>query len=66
MNALLAVPSTAPGGFTSPVSVHFGHCDAFTLIALRDGNIEKTSILPTPTISTAAAWCRSIFWQNRV
>jgi predicted Fe-Mo cluster-binding NifX family protein len=48
MNALLAIPSTAPGGLASPVSAHFGHCDAFTLIELRDGKIGKTGVLPTP------------------
>jgi predicted Fe-Mo cluster-binding NifX family protein len=48
MNALLAVPSMAPGGLDASVSGHFGHCDAFTLIALRDGKIEKTFVMPAP------------------
>ena len=41
MNAMLAVPLMAPGGLDASVSAHFGHCDAFTLIALRDGKIEE-------------------------
>lgn len=48
MNAVLAVPSMAPGGLASPVSAHFGHSDAFTLVALRDGRIETATVLPTP------------------
>jgi predicted Fe-Mo cluster-binding NifX family protein len=48
MNALLAVPSMAPGGLDASVSGHFGHCDAFTLVALRDGKIEKTTVLEAP------------------
>ena len=48
MNALLAVPSMAPGGLDASASAHFGHCDAFTLVSLRDGKIEKTSVVPAP------------------
>ena len=48
MNALLAVPSTAPGGLDASVSAHFGRCDAFTLIALRDGKIEETRVMQAP------------------
>jgi predicted Fe-Mo cluster-binding NifX family protein len=48
MNAVIAIPSEAPGGLGAAVSDHFGHCDAFTLIALRDGRIEATRVLPTP------------------
>ena len=48
MDALLAVPSVAPGGLDAPVSAHFGHCDAFTLVGLRDGRIEKTMVMQAP------------------
>ena len=48
MNALLAVPSVAPGGLDASVSEHFGHCDAFTLVGLRDGKIDRTLVLNTP------------------
>lgn len=48
MNALLAVPSMAPGGLDASVSSHFGHCDAFTLVALRDGRIEATKVMEAP------------------
>ena len=49
MNAVIAVPSVSPGGLESEVSAHFGHCDAFTLVALHDGKVEKTTILPPPS-----------------
>ena len=48
MKAVLAVPSMAPGGLDAAVSAHFGHCDAFTLIALSDGEIEQTTVMPAP------------------
>ena len=48
MNALLAVPSMAPGGLDAAVSAHFGRCGAFTLIALRNGRIEKTMVMQAP------------------
>ena len=48
MNTLLAVPCTAPGGLSASPSDHFGHCDVFTLIELRDGRIENTRVLPAP------------------
>ena len=48
MDALLAVPSMAPGGLDASVSAHFGHCDAFTLIGLRNGKIERTLVMQAP------------------
>ncbi|TAH65995.1 MAG: dinitrogenase iron-molybdenum cofactor biosynthesis protein [Rhodopseudomonas palustris] len=48
MNTLLAIPSKAPGGLDASPSAHFGHCDAFTLVALHDGKIENTSVVPVP------------------
>jgi predicted Fe-Mo cluster-binding NifX family protein len=34
------------GGLDGKRSGHFGHCDVFTLIDVKDGAIEKVSILP--------------------
>ncbi len=48
MNELLAVPSTAPGGLAAPVSAHFGRCDVFTLIELKDGQIDNTRTVTAP------------------
>jgi FKBP-type peptidyl-prolyl cis-trans isomerase 2/predicted Fe-Mo cluster-binding NifX family protein len=40
---LIAIPSDAPGGLDAPISAHFGHCAAFTLVRVDDkelGNVE--------------------------
>ncbi|BBO75268.1 dinitrogenase iron-molybdenum cofactor biosynthesis [Desulfosarcina widdelii] len=42
----IAVPSMEAGGLNGKRSGHFGHCDVFTLIDVKDGAIEKVSILP--------------------
>ena len=41
MNLLLAVPSNNPGGLEAIRSDHFGHCDLFTLVTIKDGAIDK-------------------------
>jgi predicted Fe-Mo cluster-binding NifX family protein len=48
MNAIIAVPSMSPGGLDAAASPHFGHCDVFTLVEVRDGIVGKTTTLPTP------------------
>jgi len=45
----IAVPSMETGGLDGKRSGHFGHCDVFTLIDVKDGAIEKVSILPNQT-----------------
>ncbi len=42
---LLAIPSDAPGGLDAPISEHFGHCDAFTLVQLDDGKIGEVKVV---------------------
>ncbi len=42
----VAVPSMAPGGIEAPLSGHFGHCDAFTLLEVEDGKVTDIKILP--------------------
>lgn len=42
---LIAVPSDAPGGLDSTISEHFGHCGAFTIVAVENGEIGEVSIL---------------------
>lgn len=47
MNALrIAVPSVMPGGLDSPVGEHFGHCDLYTIIQVRDGEVSAVETLP--------------------
>jgi predicted Fe-Mo cluster-binding NifX family protein len=43
---LIAVPSNKPGGLESGTSAHFGHCDFFTLVNVKNGKISDVSILP--------------------
>ncbi len=35
----LAVPSNQPGGLDATRSDHFGHCDLFTIVEIRDGAV---------------------------
>lgn len=42
---LIAVPSENPGGLEAAISEHFGHCDAFTLVAVEDGTIGEVRVL---------------------
>ncbi len=44
----IAVPSVAPGGLDSERSDHFGHCEVFTIVDVKDGNIESVTTLPNP------------------
>jgi len=43
---LIAIPSESPGGLDAAISAHFGHCHAFTLVELTDGEVQGTRILP--------------------
>ena len=42
---LVAVPSASPGGLDAPISAHFGHCDAFTLVRLTDGTVQDVAVV---------------------
>lgn len=44
-NGRIAVPSMGEGGLDGVRSGHFGHCDVFTLIDVKDGEIVDVSIL---------------------
>ena len=49
MKALrLAVPSNSPGGLEALRSDHFGHCDIFTIIDIRDNGIAAVQALANP------------------
>jgi predicted Fe-Mo cluster-binding NifX family protein len=41
----IAVPSMENGGLDGQRAGHFGHCDVFTLIDVKDGKIEQVTIL---------------------
>ena len=46
METIVAVPSDHPGGLQARLAGHFGHCDAFTLVALTEDGIEKVEVIP--------------------
>jgi len=37
----LAVPSNNPGGMEAGRSDHFGHCDIFTVVDIKEGAVKK-------------------------
>jgi predicted Fe-Mo cluster-binding NifX family protein len=43
-NGRIAVPSVGSGGLDGLRSEHFGHCDAFTLVDVKDGQISEVTI----------------------
>lgn len=46
MKQLVALPSNAPGGLEAELSGHFGHCYAFTLVSVEDGQIGDVKVVP--------------------
>ena len=47
-NGRIAVPSSGSGGLEGQRSQHFGHCDAFTLIDIKNGEISSVDIVSNP------------------
>lgn len=47
MDAVVAIPSVMPGGLEAPVDAHFGHCGIYTLVTLKDGQVDQVRLLPT-------------------
>jgi predicted Fe-Mo cluster-binding NifX family protein len=45
-DARIAIPSSLPGGLQAEVGAHFGHCDIYTLVDLKDGSITQVGTLP--------------------
>lgn len=41
----IAVPSLENGGLDGQRAGHFGHCDVFTLVDVKDGEIEQVSTI---------------------
>jgi len=44
-NGRIAVPSAGNGGLDGQRSEHFGHCDAFTLVDVENGEISNVTIV---------------------
>jgi predicted Fe-Mo cluster-binding NifX family protein len=45
----IAIPSVETGGLDGKRAGHFGHCDTFTLVDVKDGTIEKVSTIDNLT-----------------
>jgi len=45
LSKIVAVPSMHPGGLDAMRSGHFGHCDAFTLVHLENGEVRDVSVV---------------------
>ena len=41
----IAIPSIEAGGLDGQRSGHFGHCDVFTLVDVKDGEIDKVTTI---------------------
>ncbi|NNG00045.1 MAG: NifB/NifX family molybdenum-iron cluster-binding protein [Desulfobacteraceae bacterium] len=44
-NGRIAIPSTGAGGIDGERSGHFGHCDVFTFVDVKDGQIASVSTI---------------------
>ncbi len=44
-NGRIAIPSAGKGGLDGQRSEHFGHCDAFTLVDVENGEINNVTIV---------------------
>ena len=44
-NGRIAIPSNGAGGLDGTRSGHFGHCDVFTFIDVKDGEIKEVTTL---------------------
>ncbi len=44
-NGRIAIPSNGEGGLKGTRAGHFGHCDVFTFVDVKDGEIEKVTTL---------------------
>ena len=44
-NGRVAIPSEDTGGLEGQRSGHFGHCEAFTLVDIENGEIKKVSTI---------------------
>jgi predicted Fe-Mo cluster-binding NifX family protein len=46
MDAIVAIPSTLPGGMDAPFGAHFGHCDLYTVVKVEQGEVSEINLLP--------------------
>ena len=44
--ARIAIPSSLPGGLEAEVGAHFGHCEIYTVVDVKEGVITQVGTLP--------------------
>ncbi len=44
---IVAVPAANVEGLDAPVDAHFGHCTAYTLVTVENGQVISHSVLPS-------------------
>ncbi|MBI4963089.1 MAG: NifB/NifX family molybdenum-iron cluster-binding protein [Desulfomonile tiedjei] len=44
----IAIPSMHPGGLEAMRAGHFGHCEVFTLVHMKDGEVSDVSVVHNP------------------
>jgi predicted Fe-Mo cluster-binding NifX family protein len=44
--ARIAIPSNLPGGLEAQVGTHFGHCEIYTVVDVKEGQVTQVSTLP--------------------
>lgn len=45
-NQVIAIPSIHPGGLQAGRSGHFGRCDLFTLVCMKEGQVDSVRTVP--------------------
>lgn len=45
-SAIVAIPSSLPGGLEAALGAHFGHCDLYTLVDIVEGEVKDVRTLP--------------------
>jgi predicted Fe-Mo cluster-binding NifX family protein len=46
MSTIVAIPSSNPGGLDAMLGAHFGHCDLYTLVTIKDKTIQSVNVIP--------------------
>lgn len=42
----IAIPSMHPGGLQAERSAHFGHCELFTVVDVKQGSVSEVGVIP--------------------
>ena len=45
MHKIIAIPSINEQGLNSKISLHFGHCETYTIVSIEDNKIKKVKTI---------------------